>query len=128
MEYKLSPEIANEDLNSLFRHAWHNHQERDFSRELAHSALWVCAYDGETLAGFVKIVWDGGTHGFVLDTTVRDTHRRRGVGLRLLKEAAEAARDLGVTWLHVDHEPQYRSFYSRAGYVPTEAGLLKLGR
>lgn len=33
-----------------------------------HSLTWVGAFDANDLVGFVHLCWDGGAHGFVLDT------------------------------------------------------------
>ncbi len=125
--YHLCPDLSNDDLNALFRTAWTGHRETDFATQLAHCRLWVGAYDRNELVGFVKLVWDGGGHGFVLDTTVATTYRRRGIGRQLLDHLAAAAQDIGVEWLHADFEPRYTDFYRGAGYRFTEAGILRIG-
>ncbi len=76
--------------------------------------------------GFVNVAWDGGIHGFVLDTTVHPDYRRRGFALALLNEAARAASDHKLEWLHADFVPELEPLYRRAGYRPTNAGLLEL--
>lgn len=92
-----------------------------------HSLTWVQAYDGERLVGFVNLAWDGGLHAFLLDTVVDPGSRRRGVGVELVRRAADAAREAGCTWLHVDHEARLDDFYLHAcGFAPTAAGLLRL--
>ena len=91
-----------------------------------HSLTWVEAYAAARLVGFVNVVWDGGTHAFVLDTCVDPEHRRAGVGRELVRRAADAARAAGCDWLHVDHEPHLGPFYARCGFSPTPAGLLAL--
>lgn len=96
-----------------------------------HSLTWVEAYaidkPGECrLVGFVNVAWDGGTHAFLLDTCVDPARRGEGVGLELVRRAADAARDAGCGWLHVDFEPQLAAFYARCGFSPTSAGLLRL--
>jgi hypothetical protein len=44
------------------------------------------------LVGFVNLVWDGGTHAFVLDTVVAVNERRHGVGIKLVAQAECGAR------------------------------------
>ncbi|MFG2982280.1 GNAT family N-acetyltransferase [Streptomyces sp. NPDC048258] len=51
---------------------------------------------------------------------------RRGLGVRLVRAAAEAARERGAQWLHVDHEPHLGTFYAECGFRPTAAGRLAL--
>ena len=93
-----------------------------------HSFGWVCARDGEgLLVGFVNVVSDGGDHAFLVDTKTRGDRRRQGIGARVVGFAAEHARAAGHEWLHVDFEPQLRSFYLEAcGFEPTEAGVIRL--
>ncbi len=78
------------------------------------------------MIGFVNLAWDGGTHAFILDTTVHPNFRRRGIGHRLVKEAVEVAEEHHVEWIHVDFEPHLRSFYQACGFHSSEAGLLHL--
>lgn len=93
---------------------------------LSHSLAYVCAYAGERLIGFVNLAWDGGIHAFLLDTTVHPEAQRRGIGVELVKVAVDTARARGIEWIHVDYEPHLRGFYSRCGFRPTDAGLIKL--
>ncbi|WP_372411484.1 GNAT family N-acetyltransferase [Streptomyces luteireticuli] len=92
-----------------------------------HSLGWVCARHDGDLVGFVNVVWDGGVHAFVLDTVVATAHRRSGVGVELVAEAARQARTARCEWLHVDFEDDLRSFYFEAcGFRPTPAGFIAL--
>lgn len=94
---------------------------------LDRSLVYIAAFTREQLVGFVNVAWDGGIHGFILDTTVHPEFRRRGVALALLAEAARAAAESGIEWLHVDFEPEFEPLYRKAGYRATEAGLLEPG-
>lgn len=125
-DYRLNPPIDSPALNALYAAAWPRHTERDDWPELAHSLAHIWAWDGERLAGFVYVAWDGGVHAFLLDPTVHPDYRRRGLGLALVKRAEEAARDAGCEWLHVDYEDYLEPFYAAAGFRPTLAGLIRL--
>ena len=61
---------------ALFAAAWPDHQTRHFAPVLARSLAWICAYADERPVGFVNLAWDGGSHAFVLDTTVDPRWRR----------------------------------------------------
>jgi GNAT superfamily N-acetyltransferase len=90
-----------------------------------HSLGWVCAWEEESLIGFVNVVWDGGVHAFILDTVVAEHHRAQGVGAALVAAAAREARAAKCEWLHVDFEEHLRPFYSGAcGFKETAAGLI----
>jgi ribosomal protein S18 acetylase RimI-like enzyme len=124
--YRRSPPLASDALNELFLTAWPAHAPRDFAAVLKRSLVYIAAFDGAQLVGFVNVAWDGGVHGFLLDTTVHRDHQRRGIGTALLREATAAAREHGLAWLHVDFEPALEAFYRAAGFAPTAAGLMRL--
>ncbi len=124
--YVIKPEISDKLLNELFLSAWDDHEENSFRSVLAHSLTYVCAFDKDRLVAFVNVAWDGGVHGFILDTTVHCDYQRQGIGTALLQHAATAASEQGLEWLHVDFEPHLTSFYRGCGYRSTEAGLLNL--
>ena len=126
VEIRVSPPVSNDELNQLFATAWANHTATDYTPVLSHSLLYVCAYADKRLVGFVNVAWDGGIHGFILDTTVHGDYQRRGVGRKLVEAAIESAQTKGIEWLHVDYEPHLDDFYQACGFRHTAAGLLNL--
>jgi GNAT superfamily N-acetyltransferase len=118
--------VTDDALNELFAAAWPGHQPRSFAGVLASSLLWVTAMRDDRLVGFVNVATDGGIHAFILDTTVHPDERRNGLGVRLVRTAAAAARARGAEWLHADYEPHLETFYAQCGFTPTQAGLIKL--
>ncbi len=92
-----------------------------------HSVTWVGAFHDDVLVAFVHVCWDGGSHGFLLDTVVHPAHQRQGLGQAVVTAAAQAATRAGCEWLHVDYEPHLAHFYRDAcGFRSTEAGLIRL--
>ena len=126
IEYRNSPPVDNAALNALFESAWEGHTPRDFAPVLARSMVYICAFSGERLVGFINLAWDGGIHAFLLDTTVDAQWQHRGIGRQLVLRAVEAARQHGIEWLHVDYEPHLETFYQSCGFQPTLAGLLRV--
>ncbi len=124
--YAVNPAVTNAELDELFAASWPRHRPADFGPRLERSLAYVCARAGERLVGFVYLAWDGGIHAFLLDPTVHPELRRRGIGQRLVREAIAAARERGIVWVHVDFEPHLRGFYAGCGFVPTDAGILRL--
>jgi GNAT superfamily N-acetyltransferase len=120
------PALGDEVMNELFAASWPGHTSLPFARMLAHSLCWVGAYREERLVGFVNVATDGGIHAFVVDTTVHPGERRQGLGVRLVRLAAEEARSRGARWLHVDYEPYLEGFYVRCGFRATAAGVMRL--
>ncbi|MBX3082847.1 MAG: GNAT family N-acetyltransferase [Anaerolineae bacterium] len=125
--YHVNPSLTNDDLNDLFRVAWPDHTDRDFTPILQHSLVYIGACQDSRLVGFVNVVWDGGIHAFLLDTTVHPQHQRQGVGAALVQHAITESRARRIHWLHVDYEPHLEHFYRSCGFQPTLAGLLRLG-
>ncbi len=129
VELRTNPAVSNDDLNELYATAWEKHQRFDFGPVLSRSLVHVCAYEADDLVGSVYVAWDGNQHAFILEPTVRPSHRRRGVGTALVRRAADVAKERGCEWLHVDFAAELWPFYRSCGFVPAEAaGLINLRR
>jgi GNAT superfamily N-acetyltransferase len=124
--YAISPAVTNDDLNPLFAAAWEKHTFYDFLPVLKHGLAYVCAYDSERLVGYVNLAWDGAQHAFILDTTVHPDYRRHGIGVQLVKEAVQVAREHKLDWVHVDYDPHLQEFYEKCGFKNTPAGLIRV--
>lgn len=120
------PDLTDAELNELFGASWPAHRPTSFAPVLSRSLTWIAARRGDRLVGFVNVVGDGGAHAFILDTTVHPDERRHGLGVRLVRAAADEAKASGAEWLHVDYEPHLESFYGQCGFRPTAAGLMRL--
>ncbi len=121
--------FENREANALHAEAFdHRVLDDDWVAQVEGRSLgWVTARDGRRLVGFVNVAWDGGVHAFLLDTMVARAYRRRGLAMRLVKEATEQARAAGCEWLHVDFDEELRSFYLDAcGFEPAPAGVIRL--
>jgi GNAT superfamily N-acetyltransferase len=123
IEYRVREPVSRDALDELFRISW---DPAAPGPSLDPSLTWITAHDGEILVGFANVAWDGRAHAFLLDPTVLPSHRRRGIGTALVRNAVEEARRSGVQWLHVDYEPQLAGFYEACGFRPTSAGVIDL--
>jgi GNAT superfamily N-acetyltransferase len=126
IDIRVDPWPDEADLDALFRAAWGDDVRPGYRKVLERSLAHLCAYDGERLVGFVNVASDGGIHAFILDTSVHPDHRRNGIGTRLVRAAADAARNRGAAWLHADYEPPYAGLYEACGFRPTSAGVMRL--
>ncbi|RYE07243.1 MAG: N-acetyltransferase [Hyphomicrobiales bacterium] len=113
-------------LDQLWLAAWGFVPEGYAHKVLPRSLAHVGALEGERLAGFVNVAWDGGVHAFLLDTGVDPEFRRQGLATKLVARAAVLSRERGAHWLHVDYEPALDGFYRGCGFSPTAAGLIGL--
>jgi ribosomal protein S18 acetylase RimI-like enzyme len=120
------PDLSDTELNDLFSASWTSHTPRAFGPVLRRSLTYFGAYQDSRLVGFVNVAGDGGAHAFLLDPTVLPASRRRGVGLALVAAAVKASAASGADWLHVNYEAALDHFYRRAGFRPTQAGLIRL--
>lgn len=102
------------------------HSPTDFDPLLQKALLYVTAHWNDRTIGFVKIITDGGVHGFLLDTTVLPEFRRRGIGTELTARAIDAAKEHHLEWIHVDYEIHLEGFYAKCGFRPSAAGVLRL--
>ncbi len=129
MSYEWRGPVEELELDWLHAEAFdHPPVPAEWQRQLEHHSLgWVCARNDDELVGFVKVIWDGGMHAFIIDTAVLPYSQRQGIGSGLVRVAAEQARQAGASWLHVDFDREYAGFYlERCGFGPTEGGLLDL--
>ena len=125
--FQVDPPLQESELSTLFAAAWPDGAKSNYCRVLSHSLAYVSALHQGRLIGFVNVAWDGGIHGFVLDTTVHPEFQRRGIGTTLVQKAAQVAKERGVIWLHVDFEPELEPFYWGCGFQPAAAaGLMNL--
>jgi len=126
VRYEIEPSVSDAALNELFATAWEPYVEHSFMPALEKSLTYVCAFAESQLVGFVNVAWDGDIHAFILDTAVRRSFQRRGVGTRLVRTAAEIATERGMEWLHVDYESHLDGFYRGCGFRSTPAGVVNL--
>jgi GNAT superfamily N-acetyltransferase len=129
IRYEWRGDVDNQALNAVHAEGFeHRVLDDDWRGQVErHSLGWVCAWDDDALVGFVNVPWDGAIHAFIIDTLVAVSHRRQGVGKRLIEVAVEQARAAKCEWMHVDFDDELRAFYFDAcGFAPTNAGLIEL--
>jgi len=76
-----------------------------------HSSLVVGAYAGDGQAGFMRVISDRTTFGYLADVFVDDAHRRRGLAAAMVRFALDHPDHQGFRhWLLLtaDAQPVYR--------------------
>jgi GNAT superfamily N-acetyltransferase len=130
--YHWRGDFENVELDALHTDAFETpasmDEEKDWKRLVSrHSLGWVTARDGNTLVGFVNVIWDGMVHAWIQDVMVASSHRGSGLGTSLVTSAREACRRAGCEWLHVDFDASLGPFYLQTcGFSPTSAGIIHL--
>lgn len=132
VHYDWRGDFSNKEVNALHAEAFEtrvfNDDEWDWRNQVdQHSLGWVVARDGDTLVGFVNVVWDGLVHAWIQDVMVVGDFRHRGIGVQLVRGAVTGAKDARCEWLHVDFDDDLATFYLDAcAFTPTNAGLIEL--
>ena len=93
----------------------------------------MCAFEGEQLAGFGRVVGDGHLYFYIQDLIVAPTYRGRGVGKqimeRLIEEIKNRATSGAMIGLMSAHGKE--AFYEKFGFIvrPNDvfgAGMIRL--
>jgi GNAT superfamily N-acetyltransferase len=121
-----NPYASDTVMRVLWQSAWNSDGPPSFQPILQRSLVHVGAFEGEAMVGFINVAWDGGQHGFILDTCVHQQWRRRGIASLMVERALLEARVRGAQWLHVDFEPHLEKFYFGCGFRHTGAGVMQL--
>jgi len=125
-EYRVAPPVSELSLNTLFSAARGHHRWRRFASMHRRSLVYLCAYYRNQVVGYVNVVWDGGTRGFLVDLTVHPEYRGRGIGTALVERAVEVANRRGVGSLRAEFGPDEVEFYRRLGFESVDAGVRRL--
>jgi ribosomal protein S18 acetylase RimI-like enzyme len=96
-----------------------------FDALLSHSRC-VVALDGAQVVGFARAVTDGLSNGYLSMVVVAATHRRRGLGRRLVSHIMGSEE--GITWMLRAERPGAREFFGRLGFVPSSSAMQRVRR
>jgi GNAT superfamily N-acetyltransferase len=93
--------------------------------EKALQASWhlVCAYDGDTLVGFGRMLSDGVLHAMIYEMIVAPAYQGQGIGRQILKQLVAHCQAAGVRDIQLFCARGKRPFYEKNGFVarPDEA-------
>ena len=81
------------------------------------SLLVLAAWEGEELAGLIRVVGDGATIVFIQDILVAPERQRRGIGTALLRAVLEQFKGVRQIELTTDDTPETAAFYRSLGFV-----------
>lgn len=90
----------------------------DFRRSLAGTWCCVCAYDGEQLVGFGRVISDGVIHALLTEVAVAATHRRRGIGRRIVSRLVDRCVAANIQQIQLFSADGKISFYRELGFEP----------
>ena len=112
MEFKVSDQrLSASTFLAFVNQVWPGDYNMDRTQAALSKTLNITAYDGELLAGCLRILTDGYYFGTVTELLVLPEYQRRGIGSRLLRLAKEST----PTMLYFGAQPGLEPFYEKNG-------------
>ena len=121
MNIEFRSEIPNRDqLWDLFQTTGWNVKYQllpdDLVRALRASWHILCAYDGERLVGFGRLVSDGVLHAVIDELMVLPEYRGQGIGGEILERLVKKCRGAGVRDIQLFSARGKREYYEKRGF------------
>ncbi len=118
--YSEKKDLAPEKLLALFRQApWAKGRTLDDAREmLRHTDLAVCAWDGDRLVGFGRVLTDFVYRATIWDVIVDKAYQKQGIGTEIVQRILQHPRlkKVELFWL-CTRRP---GFYEKLGFSSHE--------
>ena len=88
----------------------------DLLRALHASWYMLCAYEGDRLVGFGRLVSDGVLHAMIYELIVLPEYQGQGIGGELLERLVETCQGAGVRDIQLFCAKWKREFYEKRGF------------
>ena len=112
MDYRVDDKQLNASVFLAFvNQVWPGSYDAERTREALSRTLNITAYDGERLAGCLRILSDGYYFGTITELLVLPDYQNKGVGSRLL----QLAKANTPTMLYFGSQPGAEGFYEKNG-------------
>ncbi|MCK5128963.1 MAG: GNAT family N-acetyltransferase [Clostridiales bacterium] len=123
MNYKKNIKIAIADIEHLYQDAgWfaYTNDLDKLQRAFENSSLVVSAWENDELVGVIRVISDNNTIAYIQDILVLESHKRAGIGTKLLSMALEQFKDVRQKVLLTDNTTISKEFYEANGFVPSD--------
>ena len=123
--YSMNADIDPEQLCRLYAQtSWaRGRTPRDVVNMLAHTALHVSAWAGDTLVGFARAISDLTYRALIDDVIVDEPLRGQGIGSELIRRIGDELREVDELFLGCGDDVV--PFYRRHGFAPAPHACLK---
>ncbi|MGI2328615.1 GNAT family N-acetyltransferase [Planococcus sp. YIM B11945] len=88
----------------------------DLFKAISHSYFMVCAYEGENLVGYGRVISDGVYQTFIGDMIIHPDFQQKGIGSRILTELIEKCQKDGMKWIQLTSAKGKMGFYQKFGF------------
>ncbi len=78
------------------------------------------------LVAWCVILSDAVRHAVLIDVIVHPNWQRQGVGQKLVTAAIKHIQEHGISIIHVDFEPEHKTFYERCGFRTGLGGIYEV--
>ncbi len=95
----------------------YNLTEKEYYAAALKSRFVVCAFDGDKMIGFGRVITDGLIHAMIYDLIVLPDYRRCGVGSLLLAKLIELCIEEGIRDIQLFCAQGKREFYEKRGFA-----------
>jgi GNAT superfamily N-acetyltransferase len=94
---------------------WESHEE-DYPAALKGYWATMSGFGASgTLIAWCAILSDSVRHAVLIDVIVHPVWQRQGIGQALVATAVSHIKASGISIIHVDFEPEFKTFYERCG-------------
>lgn len=100
---------------------WNNSYQasaEELITSITHSWKRVCAYEGEHLVGFGRVVSDGVLYGIIYDLIVLPEYQGKGIGDEILRKLVDACQSAGLRSIQLFSAQGKCEFYKKRGFSP----------
>ena len=125
ISFLINPTLSSHIMIGDLREAvgW-DRQDEDYPSALQGYWATVGGFDATNkLIAWCAILSDGVRHAVLLDVIVHPSQQRQGVGKVLVAKAIEHIKAHNITIIHVDFEPETRTFYEQCGFHTGLGGI-----
>lgn len=92
-------------------------------RVIQGSHCYVTARDNDEIIGLGRALSDGVGDAYIHDVIVVESHRRQGIGQRIVNMLVERLEQDGITWIGLIAEKGSPPLYRKFGFAPLEGSV-----
>lgn len=116
------PDNRIDQIITLYRQAgWWESPSADrehVRRIVSGSHCFLVAEIKDEFIGMGRVISDGESDAYIQDVTVKSTHRKKGIGSRIVWRLAKKVEDDGLKWIGLIAERDTCPFYEPLGFKP----------